>query len=146
MPPDFKAAKKGIFKNDKQFLDIIIINHFHIIRNFLGAVVREDSSTIISGGVMVSTTDFGSVGKGSSPFPRTDIKKQISMKQLMHIIFDPLRSSKLSERLVVALALVMIAFGFAVLAIDNIVVYIMSILLLLCVAKLIGEITEDEDV
>lgn len=68
------------------------------------------------------------------------------MKQLMHIIFDPLRSSKLSERLVVALALVMITFGFAVLAIDNIVVYIMSILLLLCVAKLIGEITEDEDV
>ena len=73
MPPDFKAAKEGIFKNDKQFLDIIIINHFHIIRNFLGAVVRENSSTIISGGVMVSTTDFGSVGKGSSPFPKTDI-------------------------------------------------------------------------
>ena len=71
--PGFQGSEKGIFKNGKQFLDIIIINHFHIIRNFLGAVVREDSSTIISGGVMVSTTDFGSVGKGSSPFPKTDI-------------------------------------------------------------------------
>ena len=71
--PRISRQRKGDFKNDKQFLDIIIINHFHIIRNFLGAVVREDSSTIISGGVMVSTTDFGSVGKGSTPFPRTDI-------------------------------------------------------------------------
>ena len=42
--PGFQGSEKGIFKNDKQFLDIIIINHFHIIRNFLGAIVRENSS------------------------------------------------------------------------------------------------------
>lgn len=68
------------------------------------------------------------------------------MKQLIHIILDPLLSSSLTDRLIVALTLMTIAFGFLVLAVNDIVVYILSLCLMLCIARLITELRGDDDV
>lgn len=67
------------------------------------------------------------------------------MEKLFHILLDPLRSSSRKERLTVALALMTIAFGFLVLTVNEIVVYVLSLVLLYFVAKLVKETSGEEE-
>ena len=62
------------------------------------------------------------------------------MRQLYNIFAEPFRCAKPKDYAIAALAIMVVAFGFVVIAIDEYVVYLASVVLMLLLAWLIKDV------
>lgn len=67
------------------------------------------------------------------------------MKKMMDIFLEPLRNADERALTVIKLALVAVTIGCMVAAVDNVIVYLMSLALLYTIMRLISECEEKGD-
>lgn len=67
------------------------------------------------------------------------------MKRMMDIFLEPLRNADDRAMTVIKLALVAVTIGCMVAAVDNVIVYLMSLALLYTIMRLISECEEKGD-